>query len=173
MSNAHPEDNAQSRFAAFWMIVAALAVFVLVLRLVLWASSADEHQVVDVVEDGKVENRMKILADVMKAQGILLNEPAVVDKEKNLVRIPVKDGMRLVLPVLQNKKAGPTKVLVPGSPTQLKQSQVAAPADGAKQKESTKGDAAASKTGTKTAPEASGKKEGEDKPTGKAPGTKQ
>lgn len=123
MNKEHPEDNAQSRFTAFWMIVAALMVFVIVTSFVLCFSSSQEDAAANKVEDGRAEERFKKLAEVKLAQQALLAEVAVVDKAENLVRIPVKDGMKLVLPILTAKKAGPTKVVVPGSPTSLKQSQ--------------------------------------------------
>jgi len=138
MSDSNPEDNAQSRFAARVMIVIALMVFVISVALVLYFSSSGEKVAENMVEDGRAVGRMKNLAIVVDAQQKLVKEAVVVDQAKNLVRIPVKEGMKLVLPSLKSKKAGATKVLVPGSPTQLKQSQAAGAATKAKAKDGAK-----------------------------------
>lgn len=140
MNKEHPEDNAQGRFAARVMIVIALLVFIAAVSFVLWFSNSGIDRAENMVEDDRAngtkeaKGRIEKLAVVNEAQQVLVTQAAVVDQAKNLVRIPVKEGMKLVLPILKSKKEGPTKVLVPGSPTQLKQSQ-AAPAkdkDGAK-----------------------------------------
>lgn len=138
MNKEHPEDNAQGRFAARVMIVVALLVFIAAVSFVLWFSNSGVELAENVVEDDRAIERMKELELVNKDQQALVTQAGVVDQAKNLVRIPVKEGMKLVLPILKSKKEGPTKILVPGSPTQLKQSQ-AAPAK-AKDKDGAKDD---------------------------------
>ncbi|NOY00614.1 MAG: hypothetical protein GXP30_12905 [Verrucomicrobia bacterium] len=126
MSDSNPENNAQGRFAARVMIVLVLLVFVVAVSAVFCLSASQEREVVNVVEDNRAAARIKELSELNKAQQDLVTQAEVVDQAKNLVRIPVKEGMKLVLPVLKEKKEGPSKILVPGSPTQLKQSQAAA-----------------------------------------------
>jgi len=128
MSKEHPDDNAQSRFTAFWMIVAAFLAFIIVVSFALCWSSSEEDRVANVVEDKQAEYRKGKLADVMEDQHKLVNLASAAPDADNLVRIPVADGMKLVLPALQNKQAGPTELLVPGSPTQLKEAEAAAAA---------------------------------------------
>lgn len=132
-NDEHPQDHAQSRFTAFWMIVIALAVFAVVLCFVLRVNSGRESVAANAVEDGRADERLKTLATVKAEQQSLVNGSAVVDAGNNLVRIPVADGMRLVLPALKNKKAGVTKIVVPGSPTSLKPAPVEPAADGNKE----------------------------------------
>ncbi len=124
MSKGHPEDNAQSRFTAFWMIVVSMIVFVIVVSLVLCLSTSGEKVVANEIEDGRAEKRFENLAKVTKEQTDLVNQAVVVDEPKQLVRIPVADGMKLVLSDLRRKKPAASKVVVPGSPTSLKQAQV-------------------------------------------------
>lgn len=142
----HPQDYAQSRFTAFWMIVIAMTVFVVVLCFVLRVNSGREGDAANAVEDGRADERFKTLATVKAEQQSLVNGAAVVDAGNNLVRIPVADGMRLVLPVLKSKKAGVTKIVVPGSPTSLKPAPAEPVADGKKE-------------GAKVEPEVPGKKQ--------------
>lgn len=145
-NDEHPQDNAQSRFKAFWMIVIALAVFVVVLCFVLKVNSGRMDAAANAVEDGRADERFKTLATVKADQQTLVSGSAVVDAANNRVRIPVADGMRLVLPVLKNKKAGATKFVVPGSPTSLKPAPVEPTAEG-------------NKEGVKAVPEVPGKKQ--------------
>ncbi len=143
----HPQDYAQSRFTAFWMIVCALAVFVVVLCFVLKVNSGRMDAAANVVEDERAEERFKTLAAVNAEQRALVEGAAVVDEAKNTVRIPVADGMKLVLPALKNKKPAATKIVVPGSPTSLKQ----APAESESEegKEGKEGDAKKAETSAK------------------------
>lgn len=145
-NDEHPQDYAQSRFTAFWMIVISMAVFVVVLCFVLRVNSGRESVAANAVEDGRADERFKTLATVKAEQQTLVHGSAVVDAATNRVRIPVADGMRLVLPALKNKKAGITKIVVPGSPTSLKPAPVGPAADG-------------NKEGAKAVPEVPGKKQ--------------
>ncbi len=128
MSDSNPENNAQGRFAARVMIVLVLLAFVIAVSVVLCLSASKEQKAVNLVEDDRAALRIKELSGLNKAQLDLVTQAGVVDQAKNLVRIPVNEGMKLVLPALKEKKEGPSKILVPGSPTQLKQSQAAAAA---------------------------------------------
>jgi len=150
MSNEHPDDNAQSRFSAFWMIVAAFLVFIIFSLVALCFSSSGENKATNIEEDGRAEKRLENLAEVVEAQQALVNQAAVVDEANNMVRIPVKDGMRLVLPLLQNKKMGLTELVVPGSPTQLEQAKAAAAAAKKKKDAEAKTKAADKKEGDET-----------------------
>lgn len=152
MSDVNTEDNAQGRFAARVMIVIALLVFVFAVSFVLFVSKSGEVKVANVVEDVRAGKRMDELAEVVKEQQLLMTRAAVVgEPAENRVRIPVKDGMKLVIPALKAKKAGPTKIVVPGSPTQLEQ----AKADAAKAK---------NKEGAKEEGKASGEGKGDKAP---------
>lgn len=131
MNKEHPEDNAQSRFTAFWMIVISLLVFVVVISFILCFNSSNEDAAANVGEDRRAEKRLEKLTEVNAAQQDLITQAAVVDKANNLVRIPVTAGMKLILPGLRKQKAGPSKVVVPGSPTSLEQAQAQAKATAA------------------------------------------
>jgi len=159
MSSEHPDDNAQSRFTAFWMIVASFLVLIIVVLFVLCMNSSRESHAVNVVEDDRARDRMDELAKVVEAQNKRLNQAAVVDEAKNLVRIPVKDGMKLVLPALKGKQTEATKILVPGSPTQLLEAKAAAAAAKKKKDAEPKSKAPEKKEGDKKDAEASEKKQ--------------
>ncbi|MCF6314285.1 MAG: hypothetical protein L3J39_17685 [Verrucomicrobiales bacterium] len=124
MNKEHPEDNAQSRFTAFWMIVISLLVFVAGISFILWFNSSNEDAAANQIESGRAKKRAENLVAVNQQQRALISQAEVVDKTKNLVRIPVKAGMKLVLPELRKQKAAVSKVVVPGSPTSLKAAQV-------------------------------------------------
>lgn len=128
MNKEHPEDNAQSRFTAFWMIVISLLVFVAGISFILWFNSSNEDAAANQIESGRAKRRAENLVVVNQQQQQLITQAEVVDKAKNLVRIPVKEGMKLVLPELRKQKAAVSKVVIPGSPTSLKQTQVKKPA---------------------------------------------
>ena len=68
----------------------------------------------EVVDADVVANRKKILADVQAAQADLYNNYSVVDKDKNLYRIPVKDAMALAAAKLDAATSG-----LPEAPARL------------------------------------------------------
>ncbi|MFK5922198.1 MAG: hypothetical protein QM496_08455 [Verrucomicrobiota bacterium] len=147
MNKEHPQDNAQSRFTAFWMIVISLLVFVVVISFILCFNSSNEDAAANAGENERAGQRLKKLTEVNAAQQALITQVAVVDKENNLVRIPVTAGMKLILPDLRKQKAAVSKVVVPGSPTSLKQAQAQAKAAAAvaEKKAPAKNEAAADK----------------------------
>lgn len=108
----HPGDSATNRFRAFWAGLLAFVSFGVVLWIALKAAGPKEA-----IEPGwaeRAEERSQNVAAVLSAQAEVLPADAI-DK-----------AMAPTLAALQKKKAAKTELVVPGSPTFMKQSQAPA-----------------------------------------------
>lgn len=108
----HPGDSATNRFRAFWAGLLAFVSFGLVLWIALKAAGPKEA-----IEPGwaeRADERSQNVAAVLSAQAEVLSTEAI-DK-----------AMAPTLDALREKKAAKTDLVVPGSPTFMKQSQAPA-----------------------------------------------
>ena len=119
-------DDVSSRFRAIWVGLLALLSFGILSAVVVCMTSKDAGGV-DPVTAERAKLRTAALDEVRSAQSELV-DTAAKDDAAGTVRLPVDDAAKLVLPQLQSKKAASSSAVVPGSPTQIKQSQQAAPA---------------------------------------------
>ncbi|MBL9154878.1 MAG: hypothetical protein JNK37_20525 [Verrucomicrobiales bacterium] len=111
----HPGDTATNRFRAFWAGLLAFVSFGAVLWLAL--KVAGPHEVVEPGWAERSQERAKNLVEVRAAQATALAPEAI------------QKALPATLETLKGKKAAKTELIVPGSPTFMKQSQApAAPA---------------------------------------------
>jgi hypothetical protein len=107
----HPGDTATNRFRAFWAGLLAFVSFGAVLWLALQV--AGPHQAVEVGRTERAAERGQFLAEIEAAQTAVLAPDAVTQ------------ALPATLEKLKTKQAAKTDLVVPGSPTFLKQSQAA------------------------------------------------
>lgn len=103
MSASNPETHARKRrfWLAFFAGLVVLALFLLINRVILGPTAADED------EAAKAENRVKIVEDLHWANLEKLTTYDWVNREKGTVRIPIERAMELAIPVLNATEPHP------------------------------------------------------------------
>ena len=127
MSNSS-QDDVSSRFRAIWVGLLALLSFGILTSFVVCKTAKDPDSA-DPVTEARAKARLEKLAEVRAVQEPLVNSADFVDEAAGTVRLPATAAAELVLPTLQAKKPVATQAVVPGSPTQIKQSAAPAPAE--------------------------------------------
>lgn len=137
MSNSN-QDDVSSRFRSYWVGVLSLLSFGILSSFVVCMTATDPAAI-DTVTAARAEVRAEKLAEVRAAQAPLVDSAAFIDEAAGTVRLPADASVELVLPQLKTRKAAATQNVVPGSPTQLKQTAAAAAeAEAAKAEETDK-----------------------------------